>query len=172
MFSPEEQQLFMGKTSLDEIDRRILAITILHPRWSNDEIGQEIGLNRINVWRRKNKGPLASVLMEFQREAISSAAELVINESHDAVKRLGQLSRGECDCSEMIREQSDNHNELCKNPVPYAVQRQAAKDLIEILRSREQNSNEDEEEVWESVISEVGNIRVQKQIQGTTDAKT
>jgi hypothetical protein len=67
----------------------------------------------------------------------------------------------------MIREQSDNHRQICMNPVPYAVQRQAAKDLVEILTNRKKEESEQEEEIWESVVSEVGGIQTRKALPGT-----
>jgi hypothetical protein len=166
MFSAEEESQLQNLSTLDSVDREILTLLILHPKWSNEEIGEKVGLNRVQVWRRKKKGPLAAVLLEFQKEAISSAAELVINESHDAVRRLGQLAKGICDCSTIIREQSDNHASICLNRVPYAVQMAAAAKLLDILRQRKPEDDEPEEEIWEATITEVGSINTQKQVQG------
>lgn len=159
MFSNEEEARLAGKTVLDETDRRIFVLLLMHPRWSNEQIGEEVGLNRIQVWRRRTKGPLSTVLLELQREALSSASDLVIQEARGAVQVLGELARGECDCSPMIREQADNHREVCLTPVPYAVRRSAAKDLVEILQNRPKSDDEPEEEIWESTVSEVGGIQ-------------
>lgn len=168
MFSNEEEERLAGKTVLDETDRRIFVLLLMHPRWSNEQIGEEVGLNRIQVWRRRTKGPLSTVLLEMQKEALSSASDLVIAEARSAVQQLGMLSRGECDCSPMIREQADNHREVCLTPVPYAVRRAAAKDLVEILQNRPKADNEVEEEIWESTVSEVGGIQTRR-IAGAID---
>lgn len=168
MFSNNEEKALAAKTTLDETDRKILALILIHPKWGNEEIGEEIGLNRIQVWRRRTKGPLSVVLAEFQREALSSASDLVIQEARGAVRILGELARGECDCSPMIREQSDNHRQVCLTPVPYAVRRAAAKDLIEILQSRPKDETETEEDVWEAQVTSVGGISMKK-LQGVID---
>lgn len=169
IFSKDEERRMSEKTTLDSTDRQILALILVNPKMSNSDIGEEIGMDRIQVWRRRTKGPLAVVLMDFQKEAIHSAADLTINAARGAIERLDQLARGECDCPRMIREQSDNHRQICLTPVPYAVQRQAAKDLVEILQHRRPEENEQEEEVWESVVSEVGGIRTRKRIPGVID---
>lgn len=168
LFSNEEEERLAGKTTLDETDRKILAMILMHPQWSNTEIGEEIGLNRIQVWRRRVKGPLATVLAEFQKEALSSASDLVIQEARGAVKVLGELARGECDCPPMIKEQAENHRMVCLTPVPYAVRRAAAKDLIEILQNRPKEDGETEEDVWEAQVTSVGGISMKK-LQGVID---
>lgn len=162
IFSNAEEAHLASKTVLDEVDRKILALIIVHPKWSNDDIGREIGLNRIQVWRRRTKGPLSTVLLEFQKEALDTAKDLVIEEARGAIEQLGKLARGDCDCSPMIREQAENHRLVCLTPVPYAVRRAAAKDLIEILQNKRGEDTKEEEEVWESVVSEVGGIAVKR----------
>lgn len=157
------------KVTLDETDRKILTLILLDPKLSNEQIGEEVGLNRIQVWRRRTKGPLGVMLMDFQKEAIYSASDLVINSAREAIRRLAELSQGTCDCPRMIKEQSDNHRQICLTPVPYAVQRQAAKDLIEILQNRREGEQEPEEEIWESVVNEVGGITTRKKLQATID---
>jgi hypothetical protein len=168
MFSNEEEARLASKTILDETDRKILALILIHPKWSNEEIGEEIGLNRIQVWRRRTKGPLATVLLEFQKEALNSASDLVIQEARGAVRALGELARGECDCPPMVREQAENHRMVCLTPVPYAVRRAAAKDLIEILQNRPKEEGETEEDVWEAQVTSVGGISMKK-LKGVID---
>ena len=108
-------------------------------------------------------------MLEFQREALTAASDLVILEARGAVEQLGKLCRGDCDCPPFMKKEVENHAQLCLTPVPYAVRRAAAKDLVEILQSRPKEDGSEEEEVWESFVSDVGGVQT-RLIVGTKNA--
>jgi hypothetical protein len=165
MFTPEEDRGLSTRTHLDSYDRQILTQIVLDPTLSNQEIGEKLSppLDRINVWRRRTKGPLAIVIAQLEAEALSSAKDLVIAGARGAIKQLMKMAEGDCDCSRMIRDQADNHREVCITPVPYSVRMQAAKALIEILQNRNQTIPEQEvEEVWEAAVNSVGAVIIAK----------
>lgn len=186
-FENIEEERLSKRTTLDEHDRHILILKLTRPGISNTEVGRIVGLNRIQVWRRLTKGPLARVWVELQREALSSAQDLVIASALDAVQALRGIANGTCDCPEIVvkldnstGEGEGGHRMKCLTPVPYAVRRAAAVNLLEILRSKGiigEEGDGPEEEVWEAAVNAVGGVTVKKsidvkQIPGSKDGET
>lgn len=156
-----EDARYAGKITLDSVDRHLLILKLLRPRWTNRELAKEVGMDRSTVNRRIKYGPLSKIFAELEAATLDAAKDLVIAESIDAIASLGKMARGVCGCKDNA-DKDPAHWMSCLNPVPWPVRRAAARDIIDILQKGQAGESQEAEEVWEAVINEVGAVKVAK----------